>query len=93
MWSSGCAEGERIEVVLRFHPRIVHRVLETRRNGLEQLEEQPDGSLIWRAQITEPQSMLPWLRRWGADVEVIVPGELRAAMIREARRLGQVYSI
>jgi CRISPR-associated endonuclease/helicase Cas3 len=36
--------------------------------------------------------MLPWIRGWGADVEVLAPTRLRAALEDEVRRLGQVYA-
>jgi len=55
------------------------------------VEEQPDGSLIWRARVAEPQEMLPWIRGWGADVEVVEPPSLRERMMGEARRLARVY--
>ncbi len=37
--------------------------------------------------------MLPWIRGWGADVEVIEPTELRDEMIREAKRLAKRYGL
>ena len=55
------------------------------------IEEQPDGSLIWRAKVAEPQEMLPWIRGWGADVEVLEPEDLRERMVGEARRLAEAY--
>jgi CRISPR-associated endonuclease/helicase Cas3 len=92
-WGIWYTEAEPVEVVLRFHPRVAHRVQETRWHRNEQTEEQPDGSLIWRAQVAEPQEMLPWIRGWGADVEVLAPGELREALVNETRRLAALYDI
>ena len=40
---------------------------ETRWHPSQRIEEQPDGSLLWRAQVAEPQEMLPWMRGWGAE--------------------------
>ena len=90
-WGIWYTEAEPVEVVLRFHPRVAHRVRETRWHRSEQAEEQPDGSLIWRARVAEPQEMLPWVRGWGADVEVLEPRELRERMVGEARRLAESY--
>jgi len=90
-WGIWFTETEPVEVVLRFHPRVVHRVRETQWHRSEQTEEQPDGSLVWRAQVAEPQEMLPWIRGWGADVEVVEPLELRERMMGEARRLAETY--
>lgn len=90
-WGIWYTEAEPVEVVLRFHPRVARRVLETRWHRNEQTEEQPDGSLLWRARVAEPQEMLPWIRGWGADVEVTEPKELRERMVGEARRLAESY--
>ena len=91
-WSIWFTEGEPVEVVLRFHPRVAHRVRETQWHRSEQVEEQPDGSLLWRARVAEPQEMVPWIRGWGGDVEVLEPPELRDRMTGEARRLAEAYS-
>jgi len=90
-WGIWYTEEEPVEVVLRFHPRVAHRVRETRWHRSEDVEEQPDGSLVWRAQVAEPQEMVPWIRGWGADVEVLEPKELRDRMMGEARRLAETY--
>ena len=36
--------------------------------------------------------MIPWVRGWGAEVEVLKPAKLRAALNREAQKLAEVYS-
>ena len=92
-WGIWYTEGEPVEVVLRFHPRVAHRVRETQWHRSEQVEEQVDGYLLWRARVAEPQEMLPWIRGWGADVEVVEPEALREKMIGEARRLARVYGL
>jgi predicted DNA-binding transcriptional regulator YafY len=66
-------------------------VRETEWHRSEEVEEQPDGSLIWRAKVAEPQEMVPWIRGWGADVEVLGPDDLRGQMTGEARRLAKSY--
>jgi hypothetical protein len=61
-------------------------VQETRWHRSERTEPQPDGSLVWRAQIAEPKEMLPWIRGWGADVEVLGPEGLRGTLEAECER-------
>jgi len=90
-WGIWYTEAEPVEVVLRFHPRVAGRVRETHWHRSEQVEEQPDGSLLWRARVAEPQEMLPWIRGWGADVEVVGPEGLRERMAGEARRMAETY--
>jgi CRISPR-associated endonuclease/helicase Cas3 len=80
-----------VEVVLKFHPRVAHRVRETRWHRSEQVEEQPDGSLLWRARVAEPREMLPWIRGWGADCEVLEPQELREMLMGEAKAMAELY--
>jgi CRISPR-associated endonuclease/helicase Cas3 len=90
-WGIWYTEADPVEVVLKFHPRVAGRVRETQWHRSENLDEQPDGSLVWRAKIAEPQEMLPWMRGWGADVEVLEPRELRDQLTGEVRRLARVY--
>jgi CRISPR-associated endonuclease/helicase Cas3 len=92
-WGIWYTEAEPVEVALRFHPRVAPRVRETRWHASERVEEQPDGSLVWRARVAEPQEMLPWIRGWGADVEVLAPEELREALVKETRRLAMLYQV
>jgi len=49
------------------------------------------GSLLWCASIAEPREMLPWVRGWGADVEVLEPQFLRNQIQNETRLLFQLY--
>lgn len=90
-WGIWYTEDEPKRVVLRFHPRVVHRVRETRWHRYEKIKEQPDGSLIWEAEIAEPQEMVPWIRGWGADVEVLEPQELREQLMGEAKAMAEMY--
>lgn len=90
-WGIWYTEAEPVTVVLRFHPRVARRVKETRWHRSEEISDQADGSLLWRAQIAEPQEMLPWIRGWGGDVEVLEPKELREALMGESKRLAEMY--
>jgi CRISPR-associated endonuclease/helicase Cas3 len=90
-WGIWYTETDPVEVVLKFHPRVAHRVRETQWHRSQETENLSDGSLLWRAKVAEPQEMLPWLRGWGADVEVLAPEELRDQVAEEARRLARTY--
>lgn len=90
-WGIWYTEDEPVEVVLKFNRRVAHRVRETQWHHSEQIEEQPDGSLIWRARVAETQEMLPWIRGWGRDCEVLAPKKLRETMMGEARALAEIY--
>jgi len=92
-WGIWYTESEPVEVVLKFHPRVARRVQETRWHRSETETELPDGSIEWRAKVAEVQEMLPWIRGWGADVEVMEPKGLRNMLKRETQRLARVYKL
>ena len=92
-WGIWYTEAEPVEVALCFHPRVAQRVRETQWHRSEEVAEQADGSLLWRAWVAEPQEMVPWIRGWGADVEVVGPEGLREMLMGEVRRLAGVYDI
>jgi len=60
-------------VKLRFSSFVRKRVEESRWHPSERKERDADSRLIWTAEIDEPQEMLPWIRGWGVDCEVIQP--------------------
>ncbi len=88
IWYTG---KEPVEVALKFYPRAARRVRETRWHHSEQVESLEEGNLLWRARIAEPQEMLPWIRGWGADVEVLAPESLREAVAEEMREGAALY--
>lgn len=84
---------EPITVKLRFHNRVRQRLLETRWHPTEQIIDEEDGSVIWQGLIAEPQEMLPWIRSWGADVEVLEPKTIRDAIAIGADRTARLYGL
>jgi CRISPR-associated endonuclease/helicase Cas3 len=90
-WGIWYTDEAPVDVILRFHPRVAQRVRETRWHPSQRVEEGPDGCLIWRGRIAQPREMLPWVRGWGADCEVLAPDALRAALCEEASRLAVLY--
>lgn len=86
--------GEEVEtVVLRFSPSVYRRVMETRWHPSETKAPDPDkpGYLRWSAQVADTLDMLPWVRGWGADVEVLEPEELRKEVIQHVVDLAIQY--
>jgi predicted DNA-binding transcriptional regulator YafY len=90
-WGIWYTEAEPVDVVLKFHPNVAGRVKETQWHRSEDVTEQPDGSLVWRAKIAEPLEMIHWIRGWGADCEILEPVALRETIMGEARRLAEIY--
>lgn len=92
-WGIWYTERPPVTVRLRFAASVASRVRESRWHPTENTQELPDGRLDWLAEIAEPREMLPWIRGWGADVEVLEPPELRSALKREARGLAELYGL
>ena len=92
-WGIWFTEEEPVTVELKFSPRVAKRVRETQWHHTQEVEELEDGSLLWRAQVATWREMLPWIRGWGADCEVVGPEGLRERLMREARRLAEVYRV
>ncbi len=94
-WGIWSSEEEPVTVRLKFsgHEAIT-RMKETIWHPLQAKPlDQPDGDCLWEAPIAEWQEMLPWVRGWGADVEVIAPEELREKLMREAQKMAELYQV
>ena len=78
-WGIWVSDKPAQEVCLRFDSSMAARVKETRWHPTQTLDESPDGTLIWRAWIREPQEMLPWVRGWGPACEVVPLGNYPVA--------------
>jgi proteasome accessory factor B len=81
-----------ITVVLRFTPSVATRVREATWHPTQQVEEQPDGSLRWTAQVAGMVEIRLWILSWGDEVEVIEPPELRADVRDRLRRALERYA-
>lgn len=93
-WGIWYTDSEPVEVVLKFQRQVAKRVLETTwQVGEETAVSDADGSVIWRAKVDEWQEMLPWIRGWGADVEVLEPPELKGAIVRHVRKMMKQYGL
>ncbi len=90
-WGIWVGKGEAVRVKLRFHNRQLDRLNETRWHLTEETTVDDDGSIIWQASVSEPQEMLPWIRGWGADVEVLEPENIRQQIAAEAETTARLY--
>lgn len=92
-WSIFAGEAA-VHVVLRFAPEVARRVRESNWRGINTtLEDDPDhaGYMLYAFDIADTTDLKPWIRTWGANVEVLEPAELRNEMIGEARALAHLY--
>lgn len=82
-----------IEVTLRFLPAVVRRLKESVWHFSQRLEDLPDGSCLFTVWVGSTMEMKPWIRQWGAAVEVVAPAELRAELLDEVRAMARLYGL
>lgn len=82
-----------IEVTLRFAPEVVRRVKESVWHHSQRIDDLPDGSCLFTVQVGSTLEMKPWVRQWGAAVEVLAPASLRAELIEEVRAMARGYGM
>ncbi len=83
-----------VRVVLRFAPEVVRRVQESNWRGADiETWDDPyyEGYLNYAFTIANTTDLKPWIRTWGANVEVLEPSSLRDEMTGEARALAKLY--
>lgn len=83
---------EIVEVVLRFTPAATPHIRERRWHPSQTLEPASDGGCRLCVYVSEPLEMQPWIRSWGAQVEVLAPGWLRERIAAELREAAKLYA-
>ena len=92
-WGIWHTDRQPCTVRLCFSPRVTPRVKETVWHPSQEIRDRPDGGWEWAAQIVEWREMEPWVRGWGADVEVLAPAELRASVVEAVRLAAERYGL
>jgi predicted DNA-binding transcriptional regulator YafY len=85
-------EGD-IEVTLRFAPQVVRRVKESIWHHSQRIEDLPDGACLFTVRVGSILEFKPWVRQWGADVEVINPPAFRDEVAAEVRAMAAMYGV
>jgi proteasome accessory factor B len=86
------AGSEITDVVLRFTPEVTPHIYERQWHPTQKLEKTEDGGCELRVQVAQPQEMQPFIRSWGAQVEVLAPVWLRAQIGSELQSAAAQYS-
>lgn len=90
--SWGIMRGEKeTEVVLQFSPAVDSRVKESMWHPSQAVDDLENGGCLLTLRVTEVREMVPWIRSWGPDVEVLEPPALREEIAADARRAAMVY--
>ncbi len=80
------------EVRIRFAPDTARYVTEHRWHHSQQLEEQPDGSLIVTLQLGNLTEVKNWVLSFGANAEALAPPELVNTIRDEINALHAAYA-
>jgi proteasome accessory factor B len=90
--SWGIMSGDQVsEVLLRFTATAKPFVVERKWHPSQQIQPTPDGGCLLKIRVSEPLEMQPWIRSWGAQVEVIAPDWLRERIAADLRRAAEQY--
>jgi proteasome accessory factor B len=80
-----------VRVVLRFAPDAVPLMRERLRYTEHAAYMTENAACVVSVNVSDWHEMLPWIRSWGTQVEVIEPNALREALAAEALKLAKVY--
>jgi proteasome accessory factor B len=90
--SWGIMSGEQVsEVILHFTAAARPFVVERHWHPSQQFQATPDGGCLLQVQVSEPLEMQPWIRSWGAQVEVIAPDWLRQRIADDLQQAALQY--
>ncbi|GAB4165581.1 MAG: hypothetical protein Fur0021_41010 [Candidatus Promineifilaceae bacterium] len=93
-WGIWYTESAPQQVTLLFKAGLpAARAQETLWHTSQKPDLLPDGRLRWQALIAEPKEMLPWIRGWGADVEVLEPASLREEVSLHVHKMAVAYGL
>jgi predicted DNA-binding transcriptional regulator YafY len=84
--------GDPVDVVLRFEPETGRRVAEEHWHQSQQVEQQPDGNILFRLRVPVTPDFVSWLLYYGSRVEVLQPASLRAELAEEHSRAAEANS-
>jgi predicted DNA-binding transcriptional regulator YafY len=85
--SFGIFQGKPVTVTIRFCSDVAGYIREKVWHPSQKLEDQPDGSLVFTAEVAGLEEIKFWVLKWGSAATVLAPPSLREAVCREARAL------
>ncbi|GHO88880.1 helix-turn-helix transcriptional regulator [Dictyobacter formicarum] len=91
-WGIWFDEDERpMPVTLHFSLKVKRRIIESRWHPSQRIDPQPDGSLLWHAELDALEEFIPWVRSWGMDCKVLEPVELQQQLAGEIYQQARQY--
>lgn len=84
-------EGQQ-EIVIRFDSAMADFIKLSKWNVNQQISDNLDGSIIFRAFVSELDEIKNWVLAFGSHAEVIAPDTLRGEIKNEIKELSKKYS-
>ncbi len=91
-WGIMSGSGPTTTVRLLFQPSVSGYIKERIWHPSQIIHEHADSTIEYEVAIGDVREMTPWIRSWGAQVEVLEPETLRADIVAELHNLIQTYS-
>lgn len=91
VWGIMGSDGEKMKVVLAFSADVTPLIKERLWHTSQQVETLEDKRCTLSLEVADWRELLPWIRSWGAQVEVLKPEALRRELAVEALRMAGVY--
>jgi predicted DNA-binding transcriptional regulator YafY len=88
---TGGDSDEKNRVVLAFSADMTPLIKERTWHTSQRVETLPDKRCTLSVQVADWRELLPWIRSWGAQVEVLEPQALREELAAEAQRISGLY--
>jgi len=89
--SWGIVHDDEVEVRVRFSRAVAARVKEAIWHPTQQLQDEPDGSVVLTVRVAGTMEITPWILSWGAQAEVLSPPSLRDQIGDIARKQAALY--
>jgi predicted DNA-binding transcriptional regulator YafY len=85
--SFGVFKGDVLRVKVRFAPEVAGYIREKRWHESQRITDNPDGSILFEAEVEGSDEIRFWLLSWGARADVLEPESLRRSIHEEARKI------
>jgi len=89
--SFGVYQGPTIKIRVWFHPDVAGYIKEKIWHESQKIHSQPDGSIIFEAQVAGTDEIRFWIMTWGSKAQVLEPESLREEIREEAEAMLRGY--
>lgn len=90
-WGINWGKGKLETVRLRFTGNAAERVQDNVWHESQELKPLDDGAYELTVQVGDTKEMIPFVRQWGHECEVMEPEHFRKTIAEHARRMAELY--